>query len=160
MASSIRWGLLTAWLAVLMFMEWQPFDFAFDLSQAASRLRNVTLLPFLDYYGGDYLATLDDFVHKLLLFVPLGAALAPPPPAQAGSRAGLFRWLAAIAAAIVLELGQLFLPTRYASLTDVLVASAGLAGPSPHLPTAERLANGKRRALSDRYVPSLNFAYK
>jgi VanZ family protein len=121
---STHWGLLAAWLAVLMFMEWQPFDFEFDLSRAMGRLRDLSLLPFLDYYGGDYLNTLDDFVHKLLLFVPLGALLAPPPPARAWSRAGLAGWLAGTAAAAVLEIGQLFLPTRHASLTDVLVASA------------------------------------
>jgi VanZ family protein len=123
-ASPARWGWLAAWLAVLMFMEWQPFDFTFDLHRAANRLRDVTLIPFLDYYHSDYLSKLDDFVHKLLLFAPLGALLAPPAPAWAWSRAGLAGWLAATAIAVVLETGQFFLPGRYASMTDVLVASA------------------------------------
>jgi VanZ family protein len=123
-SSPLRWGLLAAWLAVLMFMEWQPFDFTLNLHRAADRLHDVTLLPFLDYYGGDYLSTLDDFVHKFLLFVPLGALLPPSPPARAWRRAGLVGWLVATGVAVVLEAGQLFLPTRYASVTDVLVASS------------------------------------
>ena len=96
----------------------------FDLDRAAGRLRDLPLLPFLDYYGGDYLNTLDDFVHKLLLFVPLGALLAPPPPARAWGRAGFAGWLAATGIAAILETGQLFLPGRHASLTDILVAGA------------------------------------
>ncbi len=123
-ASPTRWGLLAAWLAVLAFMEWQPFDFTLDLSWAVTRLRNLSLIPFLDYYGSDYLSTLDNFVHKFLLFVPLGALLAPPSPARVWSQAGFAGWLAATAIALILEMGQLFLPTRYASLTDVLVAAA------------------------------------
>jgi glycopeptide antibiotics resistance protein len=121
--SPLHWGLLAAWLSVLFFMEWEPFDFTFDLDRAARELRNVTLIPFKDYYRGDYLGILDDFVHKFILFMPLGALLAPPPPARAWSRAGLFRWFGAIGAAFVMELGQSFLFSRHPGLTDVLVAS-------------------------------------
>ncbi|MGH7221786.1 MAG: VanZ family protein, partial [Gemmataceae bacterium] len=108
-SSILRWGLLTAWLGVLIFMEWQPFNFALNPAAARERLHHVSLLPFLDYYQGNYLHGLDEFVHKTLLFVPLGVLLAPPAPAS--RRAILFRWSLAVAAAIVLEAGQLFLPT-------------------------------------------------
>jgi glycopeptide antibiotics resistance protein len=121
--SRVRWSLLVVWLAVLIFMEWQPFNFSLNLRGALNRLRHVSPLPFLDYYRGDYLGALDDFVHKVLLFLPLGALLAPPPSARVWSRVGLFGWLLATGLAVVLEAGQLFLPTRYASLTDVLVGS-------------------------------------
>ncbi|HEY7424165.1 MAG TPA: VanZ family protein, partial [Gemmataceae bacterium] len=105
----LRWGMLAAWLGVLIFMEWQPFNFALDLSRARDRLHHVSLLPFLDYYQGNYIHGLDEFVHKILLFVPLGVLLAPPVPVSRGAM--LFCWSLAVAVAVVLEAGQLFLPT-------------------------------------------------
>lgn len=113
--------LLVACLGVLIFMEWQPFDFALSLPQANIRLHHLSLLPFVDYLGGNYLGALDDGIHKLLLFATLGVLLVPAvPPA----RAALFlRWSFAVTVVVVLEAGQLFLPTRYASITDVLVGA-------------------------------------
>lgn len=106
---------------ILIFMEWQPFDFVTSLSAARLRVREIKLLPFVDYLGGDYVNALEDGIHKTLLFAALGALLAFPTPA---SKAALYRrWSFAIAVAVVLESGQLFLPTRYAGLTDVLVAA-------------------------------------
>ena len=117
-----RGFLFSLCLAALIFMEWQPFDFSASLSQARARLHQVSLLPFADYLGGDYLNALDDGLHKVLLFVPLGVLLAPPEPASRGTI--LFRWSLAVAVAVGLEAGQLFLPTRCASVTDVLVGGS------------------------------------
>jgi VanZ family protein len=119
----LRWGVLIAWLGVPIFMEWQPFNFVLDLSTARDRLHHVSLLPFFDYYQGNYLHGLDEIVHKMLLFLPLGVLLVPTAPASRG--AILFRWSLAVTVAVVLEAGQLFLPTRHASVSDVLVG--GLA---------------------------------
>lgn len=122
--TEVRAVLIVACLAVLIFMEWKPFDFVLSLSEARLRVHEVTLLPFVDYLGGDYINSLDDGVHKMLLFAALGMLLASPTPI---SRAALYmRWLSAVAVAVILEAGQLFLPTRYASLTDVLVAATSL----------------------------------
>jgi glycopeptide antibiotics resistance protein len=119
--TEVRAVLMAGCLTVLIFMEWQPFDFVPSLSAARLRLHQVTLLPFVDYLGGDYINSLDDGIHKVLLFATLGVLLAWPPPA---SRAALVRrWSFAVAVAVVLESGQLFLPTRYPSITDVLVAA-------------------------------------
>ncbi len=124
---ALRAVLLVACLAALIFIEWQPFNFSMSLSQAGSRLHEVSLLPFLDYLRGNYLNSLDDGIHKVLLFAPLGVLLAPIFPASRG--AILFRWSLAISVAVVLEAGQLFLPTRYASVSDVLIggAASGIA---------------------------------
>jgi glycopeptide antibiotics resistance protein len=119
---AFRTVLLAACLAAMIFIEWQPFDFTPSLSQALSRLHQVSLLPFLDYLRGNYLNSLDDGIHKVLLFAPLGVFLAPTFPASRGTI--LVRWSLAISVAVVLEVGQLFLPTRYASLTDVLIGAA------------------------------------
>jgi len=149
-ATVLRWGLLAAWLGVPIFMEWQPFNFALNSAAARERLHHVSLLPFLDYYQGNYLHGLDEFVHKTLLFMPLGVLLAPPAPASRG--AILFRWSLAFTVAVVLEAGQLFLPTRYTSVSDVLVGglAAGigllvacrfLTPPLRHSATPPRLLN-------------------
>jgi glycopeptide antibiotics resistance protein len=119
---TLRRTLLVACLAALVFMEWQPFQFSLSLSQARSRFHQVSLLPFVDYLEGNYIDSLDDGIHKILLFVPLGVLLAPSTPVSRGSI--LFRWSLAVALAVVLEMGQLFLPTRYPSFSDVLVGGA------------------------------------
>jgi VanZ family protein len=59
----------------------------------------------------------------MVLFVPLGVLLTVALPAARG-RGALVVGLAALVAAAI-EAGQLFLPTRYASVTDVLIASGG-----------------------------------
>lgn len=118
----VRRLMLAAWVAVLMFLEWQPFDFSLSIGSALQRLHQISLLPFLDYYQGNYLHGLDEFIHKMLMFLPLGLLLAPPTPAAAERRDRRFAVLSAAAIALSLEAGQLFLPTRYASLSDVLVA--------------------------------------
>lgn len=123
----LRGLLLLGSLVALIFMEWQPFDFVLSLAQARQSLHNVSLLPFVDYLQGNYIHALDDALHKILLYLPLGALLAPSVPATKATI--LFRWSLAITIALVLETGQLFLPTRYASVSDVIVGglSAGLA---------------------------------
>jgi VanZ family protein len=144
---NLRAVLVAACLAVLIFMEWQPFDFTLSLSQARSRLHQVSLLPFLDYLRGNYLNSLDDGIHKALLFAPLGVLLAPSFPTS--GTAILFRWSLAVAIAVVLEVGQLFLPTRYASVTDVLVGAAAsgiaLLLTCRYRGSAWRVARGARR---------------
>lgn len=119
--AEVRAILMAACLVVLIFMEWQPFEFVPSLSSAQLRLHQVALLPFVDYLGGDYINSLDDGIHKMLLFATLGVLLALPSPASRAAFA--LRWSLAIIAAVVLEAGQLFLPSRYPSITDVLVAA-------------------------------------
>jgi glycopeptide antibiotics resistance protein len=115
--------LLAAWLAVAVFVNWQPFDFTPDAGLVGGQLRQVSLVPFADYYWGNYWDGFDQFVHKMVLFVPLGVLLTVALPAARG-RGALVVGLAALVAAVI-EAGQLFLPTRYASVTDVLIASGG-----------------------------------
>ncbi len=82
-------------------------------------------MPFVDYYQGDYWNSFDQGVKKLLLFLPLGVllTLALPPALQRRGWGVVVLLAAGMAAAI--EAGQLFLPTRYASITDILVESCG-----------------------------------
>jgi glycopeptide antibiotics resistance protein len=116
--------LLLGWLALAIFINWQPFNFTLDAGFVAGRVRGLALIPFADYYWGNYWNGFDQFVHKMLLFVPLGALLSLSLATMLWGRDMLIVLLAAVIAAVI-EAGQLFLPTRYASLTDVLIESSG-----------------------------------
>jgi glycopeptide antibiotics resistance protein len=119
-----RLALLSLWLAAAVFLSWQPFDFNLDAG-GGERLSRESLVPFLDYYQGNYWNSFDQLVHKTLLFVPLGALLGFVLHGVPPRRTGVMVVLAAALVATTLEAGQLFLPTRYASVTDIIVESSG-----------------------------------
>ena len=149
----LRMLLMTVCIAALIYMEWQPFDFDPSLSQAKLNLRKVSLIPFLDYLGDNYIGALDDVLHKILLYAPLGVFLAPAAPASRSTV--LFRWSLAIAVAVVMETGQLFLPTRYSSISDVIVAGCASGTALLFAVRANRFAGD--RMISERkskFVPS------
>jgi VanZ family protein len=116
--------LLAAWLGLLILVNWQPFDFNPDGAKALARWHRVALVPFKDYFWNSYLSAAEQFLHKTLLFFLLGALLTPPRPAP-GWRTGVLVLVSAALLAVTLEAGQLFLPSRYASVTDVLVETFG-----------------------------------
>lgn len=117
---------LLAWMGLLAFAQWQPFDFDADPARLAERFRRISWIPFSDYYRGTEYNAFDQFLHKALLFAPIGAVLASgrprPPGASDGGRQAM---LAGLALAVVLEAGQLFLPGRYPSVSDVLIECLG-----------------------------------
>ena len=113
------------WIVALAYLNWFPFDFHFD-GTALARWREISWAPFADYMRSSYLETAQGVADKVIQFLVLGILLA------ASGRTFEVRGWATIAAAGVLavlfEGGQLCLPTRFASVTDVLVetSSAGL----------------------------------
>ncbi len=123
--SALRRLAAAAWVAALLYLNWFPFDFPFDNTSWA-RWREISWLPFADYLQSSYLEAAQGTADKVVQFAVLGALLAP------FRRPAVARAWAAVAAAGVLavlfEAGQLLLPTRFPSFTDVLVemSSAGL----------------------------------
>lgn len=110
---------LVSWVGVLMVINWYPFNFRRDPDQWRSSLNRVPLVPFADLFPGSDYHAFDQVLTKTLVFLPVGALLAR----RGGSTlAGL---LAGLALSAALEVGQLGLPTRYASVTDVLVETSG-----------------------------------
>ncbi len=113
------------WIVALLYLNWFPFDFHFDNTSWA-RWREISWLPFADYLRSSYLETVQGAADKVIQFFVLGALLA-----QSRLSIGARAWAAVAAAgvlAVLCEAGQLCLPTRFASFTDVLVEtfSAGL----------------------------------
>jgi glycopeptide antibiotics resistance protein len=123
---ALAYGALAGWLGLLVLVEWQPFNFNFSASEAARRLGELSLLPFADYQQSDYLNAFDQICSKTVLFLPVGALLAWLGSGPRGSGAGLLVLLPAILLTTLLEGGQLILPTRYASVTDILIESFGV----------------------------------
>jgi VanZ family protein len=118
---------LALWAAALVFINWHPFDFGVSPGEALARLRRVSLVPFTDYWEGDYLKALDQAASRVLLFLPLGALLPRVLGFEGDRRAGLWVVLAGAAFAAGIEVGQAFLATRYPSLTDTCVETLGVA---------------------------------
>jgi VanZ family protein len=121
-------ALLLTWMAIVAYASWEPFDFRLSWSEALHRLGQVSVVPFADYHVDTEYHTFEQALKKGLLYVPLGAIAA----CSAGrARRGLVVGVLALSAtvALVFEVGQAFQPTRYPSLTDVLLeaSSAGLS---------------------------------
>jgi glycopeptide antibiotics resistance protein len=83
------------------------------------RLERV--VPFWSYFGSRSLGDLADVVGQAMVFVPLGALLA----ARSWRRSFPATVLVGLAVGIVLEIGQLFVPSRVADISDALSAAAG-----------------------------------
>lgn len=142
--------LAAAWVALLMFVFWFPFDFRTDGAFIKSRLDFVQRVPFEVYYLGTEYRAITEVLRKMLFFAPLGGLLAW------GVARESWRWrgpafalamlvLAALPA--VIEGGQLMLPHKIVDATDWLLAwLGGLAGYG----VARRLPRASRRAISGR----------
>jgi VanZ family protein len=104
------------WLIPATCSSWFPFDFEGDWSAWLAKAAAVSPLPFADYYRGSVLGAADQIFRKVALFFPVGVA------ARGGSVGTL---LLAGLLAIGFEAGQLALPGREPSLTDILVETAG-----------------------------------
>jgi glycopeptide antibiotics resistance protein len=119
-------ALFLAWFGALVLINWQPFDFRFFDGTALSRLRDVSWIPFADYQQQSYVHAFDEMVSKVALFMPAGLFLAPV-RRQADQRlAGFLIVLLGAMLATTFETAQLFLPSRYAGVTDVLLETLGV----------------------------------
>ena len=120
------WALASAvWLGVLVTAQWQPFDFAWDTSRAADRLYDVRWIPLADYYWQSVYNSFDQFLQKSLTFLALGVLLTLSLPEGLGRLGGVLVMVGVLCVALVLEAGQLFLPSRYPGFTDVLIEVFG-----------------------------------
>jgi glycopeptide antibiotics resistance protein len=116
-----RW-LLAGWIGVLLLLNWLPFDFDFDATTALDRLSAMSFVPLADYQEASPYQAFDQALHRVLLFAPLGALLASLVNRRRPEA------LVAVCAALLalgIEAGQLFLPDRYPSVTDVLLETVG-----------------------------------
>src|SRR5206468_10366716 len=112
---------------------WHPFNFTMDPAQfapasedaAAGAGQRVVWLPFTEYYWGSKYNALDQFLRKIVSFLPLGVLFAVGLRSLYRPRAAWPLSAVALSVAVILEAGQAFLPARAASVTDVLLEWGG-----------------------------------
>jgi glycopeptide antibiotics resistance protein len=124
--SALFFALFPAWFGALVFINWQPFDFRLSDGTALARLRDVSWIPFVDYQRQSYVHAFDEMFSKIVLFMPVGLFLSLVLREADPRRASLLVVLLAAMLATTFEAGQLFLPSRYASVTDVLLETLGV----------------------------------
>jgi VanZ family protein len=123
-----RWALLGCVVASGAY-HWMPFDFTTDRATAASQVRRISLVPFAGYRSGSDLKALDQVLVKVGLGLAMGLAAGLSvrrPSAVADRRLTAVMVLAAAAGVLgLIELGQVFLPSRTPDPSDVLVGTLG-----------------------------------
>ena len=130
-AGAVRlWPLaaVAAWLLVVAARHWSPFDFVADGAFMRKRLSLMLQLPFTSYYWGNPLVAFSEVMTKVLLAVPVGALFQLVwLPRTARWRTLQFLAIAVLSAGIflVVEIGQLMLPTRIPDQTDIYIGVAG-----------------------------------
>ena len=121
------------WVGVIVTVFWYPFDFHYSRELVAQHLPDMLKVPFVTYYYGTEYRAITEVLHKTGFFFPLGVLLGY---GVSHIRdyfwrpiAGSFAVLTLGLTAFGIELGQVFLPGKYADITDcVLELSGGLAG--------------------------------
>lgn len=121
---------VVGWSVLLLALYWYPYDFNFDGVLLKDKKAAFFKVPFAAYYFGTEFRAITEFFHKVLFFMPLGAAFAVISgnfQARAFNKGACWLWLAATALAV--EAGQLLLPDKNADLTDwFLEMGGGLIG--------------------------------
>ncbi|MBN8760874.1 MAG: hypothetical protein ABS91_00970 [Thiobacillus sp. SCN 64-35] len=157
--AGLPFALAGAWVGVVLFTFWFPFDFRTDGAFIRARLDFIGRLPFEVYYFGTEFRAVTEVLRKTLFFAPLGALLAwgvaRLPWRWRGPAFGL-AMLALAALPAVVELGQVMLPEKIADTTDWLLAwLGGLAGyaVARRVLRAPRLAEPGRRVVRSESLP-------
>jgi VanZ family protein len=116
---------LAAWVAIVFIAGWQPFDFCANADFLAERQAQLTWIPFADYSIQSDFNAFEQALHKTMLFLPLGAILAGTRSTSVRRRVYTVALLLAFMIASAVEVGQFYLPSHTASVTDVLIEMAG-----------------------------------
>jgi glycopeptide antibiotics resistance protein len=115
-----------------------PFVVLADAGVVRRRFLLTPLVPMVDLQSGADYEAFDQVVRKTLLFLPLGALLVPSPlplslrraggrgEGAAKGRTGVWRaLLVGLLLSCFFEAGQLFIPDRTCSTSDVLIETIG-----------------------------------
>lgn len=117
--------LVVGYIGILLLIHWSPFDFTFDRTIISSRIENINIIPFYNYYFATEFHAATQVLRKFLFFVPLGVLCGW----RWGWVKGRLFWVISLFSlgllAAGIEAGQLFLPGRYPDITDGLLGLAG-----------------------------------
>jgi VanZ family protein len=113
------------WVVAVFIVGWQPFDFSVNADFLAERQEQLKWLPFADYRSEPDFKAFEQALHKMMLFLPLGAILASAWTTKDKRLVGAVALFLAFMIASAVEVGQFYLPEHTASVTDVLIEMAG-----------------------------------
>jgi VanZ family protein len=106
-----------------------PFDFAFSRQTMGDRLDVFSRVPFHGYYQNPEFKALRDALTKICLALPFGLLfqLRFRPDARQHRRIWIAGWLIVTTLFFTgVEIGQVFVPSRFPDNTDVLLAIGGV----------------------------------
>lgn len=117
--SSVWGGLWWCWVVVVLAVFWYPFAFAWPSSDA---VWNSLRVPFATYQVADEFRATNEALRRAGFFLPGGLlwgfwAMSRQRPALC--------WWPLVGVAVLMEVGQLFLPGKVADLTDAGLAALG-----------------------------------
>jgi glycopeptide antibiotics resistance protein len=120
-----------AWVLFLASYHWSPYDFSLSPDQVTEGMKRLLRIPFLSYFLGTEFNAFTEMARKTVLALPLGVLLGLSWPLPPGGSPGysLRRPLllgAAFATLCGIELGQVFLRSRFPDITDAFIGAAGV----------------------------------
>jgi VanZ family protein len=131
-SSILPWPILAAlvfWSLVVLLIFWFPFNFDTSGQFLRPRLDSFFATPLRAYYYGTEFRAITEFLHKLGFFMPFGFMLAwlRLSHLTAYQSTWINRLMIALLLlpTVVIEFGQLALPGKSATITDVLLEWIG-----------------------------------
>lgn len=126
------WGFLwILWALTILALFWFPYDFSLAEAGISELLQAATRLPFLMLFQQSELHAANEILRKIGYFLP-GGMLLGLYLAAIRNRSGEYKawssWRTTVSVAlvaIIVEGGQLFLPGKYADVTDALLETGG-----------------------------------
>jgi VanZ family protein len=119
-----------AYATIIAAIFWYPYDFTDDKALIKERLLAFWSMPFLRIFESDYLHSLSSLLRMVSWFFPLGGLaamcvtrMAHYPRARQVAYVVAAIWT--VGWALLMELGQILLPSRFADITDAMVCGAG-----------------------------------
>ncbi len=118
--------LMLVYLFFIFFKGMNPFNFRFTEQVIEMDLDIRRLVPFFSYYKVTSLWNIYDIIETFFVTMPLGLIWAVKKEQGADKRKTLIQTLIlGMLYGLIIEIGQLFLPTRTADITDVLIGGIG-----------------------------------
>ena len=120
---------IAGYLCILILIYWSPFNFNTDRAFILSRLKNISIIPFYNYYYTSEFHAMTEALRKFLFFLPLGI-LIERFWKDIDCKAHIFINLIILGFfAGFIEVGQVFLPGHYPDITDIyLMIIGGMMG--------------------------------
>lgn len=123
-------GIVYSFVLVAIFCA--PFDFTRETAHIRQAYEGFLSVPFARIYGGSEFNAISSSLANLMLFAPLGCITVVAATAISGQKAKqrivlMILWLLILALAFGIELLQMFLPSHFADVTEVIIRGLGSA---------------------------------